>query len=182
MSSAVLSSAEGKGLNRRPFPWPPSRLDGGPASAALRKNTILLPFRSVSVTIRKPASLRSDLADRLPENGDRLQRRMSDRFRENPHEMITALHGNGVRVIIIEKLDRLAREPMHSEQSSLAWIHNGVCLGNDDPLQTAASHSCLIWSSGPTSFSSFRNRTRSMPAKSFTGYASASTSSCACLV
>src|SRR5260370_401813 len=36
------------------------------------------------VTIRKPASLRSDLADRLPENGDRFHRRMSDRFRENP--------------------------------------------------------------------------------------------------
>jgi hypothetical protein len=47
--------------------------------------TILLPFRSVSVTIGKPASLRSDLADRLTENGDRFQRRMSDRFRENPH-------------------------------------------------------------------------------------------------
>jgi hypothetical protein len=29
-------------------------------------------------------SLRSDLADRLPENGDRFEGRMSDRFRENP--------------------------------------------------------------------------------------------------
>jgi len=49
-----------------------------------RKN--LLPFQSLPVTIRKPASLRSNLADRLPENGDRFHRRMSDRFRENPQE------------------------------------------------------------------------------------------------
>ena len=49
--------------------------------------TILLPFRSLSATIGKPALLRSALADGSLKISDRFQRRMSDRFRENPDFM-----------------------------------------------------------------------------------------------
>jgi hypothetical protein len=52
--------------------------------------------------MKKPASLRSDLADRSQENSDRLQRRMSDRFRENPHL---------IRAFDMEALKKYVRVP-----------------------------------------------------------------------
>ena len=47
-------------------------------------------FRSLSGTIERPASLRSDLPDRREENSDRDQGRISDRFRENRHQLAEA--------------------------------------------------------------------------------------------
>lgn len=91
------SRTEGKGLKRRPFPRPPSQLASRqPSLRSGSPSTILLPFRSLSGTIRKPASLRSDLADRLLKIADRFQRRMSDRFRKNPQLTPQRLHSNAI--------------------------------------------------------------------------------------
>ena len=87
-----LLSAEGKGPQMpapSPAPIPAATqvsLRFAPDRGSRKTDRFLLPFRSLSGRIKKPASLRSDLADRSQENGDRNQRRMSDRFRENPQQ------------------------------------------------------------------------------------------------